>query len=397
MVRRVRVRVGVPVRVGVRVRVRVGGGLVRVGGCGVGVALWLSGWRLWGRHSSRPLSCEVGPPSLWGWMWSMSQVVAGSSQPEGCWQRRSRTSIARRRAPVKRRLWDTAMTRSGPSKTTRSMSASASRGTTSPGAMTVPVANSHSRAKRVFADEDGEQRARSQPAVMGGAGAAGHLDQGVEAALPGRCATGRRVAGRARYSRRSRRCSSVRNSAPPSGSNNARRSTTPSKVVAAEAVRPSCEALTFVFDRWRRRPVAASRRPSGRRRRTAAACTGRRVSLRGRRTPPAVTRSRRGPAGRHDRATGHRRPARRRCGASCATPGPGAPRRRRWAGRSRRRGTAGRPATGSRQKPTGGGDPRPRSAWPGRRRAVTCGVGSPRRRRRGRRRRGRGGRRRAAW
>ena len=37
---------------------------------------------------------------------------------------------------------------------------------------------------------------------------------------------------------------------------------------------------------WRRRPVDASRRPSGRRRRSAAACTGRRVSPRGRRTRP---------------------------------------------------------------------------------------------------------------
>ena len=62
-------------------------------GCGCGAS-----------SASSPLSWEVGPPSLWGWMWSTSQRDAGSSQPDGCWQCRSRTSIARRSAPVKRPL-----------------------------------------------------------------------------------------------------------------------------------------------------------------------------------------------------------------------------------------------------------------------------------------------------
>ena len=48
-------------------------------------------------------------------MWSTSQRSAGSSHPEGCWQCRSRTSIARRRAPVKVRRRDTDSTRAGPS------------------------------------------------------------------------------------------------------------------------------------------------------------------------------------------------------------------------------------------------------------------------------------------
>ena len=43
-------------------------------------------------------------------MWSMSQPVDGVSQPEGCWQWRSRTSIARRNRPVKARAVEAAMT-----------------------------------------------------------------------------------------------------------------------------------------------------------------------------------------------------------------------------------------------------------------------------------------------
>ena len=113
-------------------------------------------------------------------------VGAGSSQPEGCWQWRSRTSTARRRAPVKRRLRDTPMTRSGPSNTTRSMSASDSSGMTRPGASTVPHGQLADLGECPFADQDGDQRSGLEATGLAGAGAGGHLDEGVGAALADR-------------------------------------------------------------------------------------------------------------------------------------------------------------------------------------------------------------------
>lgn len=89
------------------------------------------------------------PDSSRGWMWSMSQPGAGMSQPDGCWQCRSRTWMARRTAPVKRRRWDTSITRDGPSKLTRSMSARVSPASSWPGAMTVLSSSWQMRAANV--------------------------------------------------------------------------------------------------------------------------------------------------------------------------------------------------------------------------------------------------------
>ncbi len=116
-------------------------------GCSVGFRL--SGCRLWVGHGRRPLSWLVGPRWLRGWMWSMSQPGAGMSQPDGCWQCRSRTWMARRTAPVKRRRWDTSITRDGPSKMTRSMSARVSPASSWPGAMTVLSSSWQMRAANV--------------------------------------------------------------------------------------------------------------------------------------------------------------------------------------------------------------------------------------------------------
>ena len=126
-------------------------------------------------------------------MWSTSQRSAGSSHPEGCWQCRSRTSIARRNAPVKVRRRDTEITRSGPSKTIRSMSASDSSGTIWPGATTVPSASSQIRAKLVFAGEDGDQRARSETAGLGRSGSGWPSRRGRRRGVGRRCAPSRRV------------------------------------------------------------------------------------------------------------------------------------------------------------------------------------------------------------
>ena len=84
-------------------------------------------------------SWEVSPPWPCGWMrrcrssWRFVATGGVGSADRGL--------RSPRRAPVNRRLRDTAMTRSGPSKTTRLSSASASRGTIRPGAMTVPLAS----------------------------------------------------------------------------------------------------------------------------------------------------------------------------------------------------------------------------------------------------------------
>ena len=76
------------------------------------------------------------------------------------------------------------MTRSGPSNTTRSMSASDNSGTIWPGASTVPSASSQTRAKDSWPVRmviNG--RGRSPPG--GRAGTGRHLDQGVGTALAG--------------------------------------------------------------------------------------------------------------------------------------------------------------------------------------------------------------------
>ncbi len=64
---------------------------------------WLR-WPLWYGHSSRPFSWVVGPPRAQGWMWSAWQNGAVTSQKGWvhCW---SRTSMARRVAPVNSRVW----------------------------------------------------------------------------------------------------------------------------------------------------------------------------------------------------------------------------------------------------------------------------------------------------
>ena len=64
---------------------------------GGGTASWscLVASRLWGRHSRRPLNWVVLPPLVWATMWSMSHPSTWTSHPDGCWQRRSWTWIAR--------------------------------------------------------------------------------------------------------------------------------------------------------------------------------------------------------------------------------------------------------------------------------------------------------------
>ena len=62
---------------------------------------------------------------------------AGMSQPDGCWQWRSRTSMTRRRAPVKLRRDETEMTVAASSNRTTSIAAVSRCGTRTTGLMTV--------------------------------------------------------------------------------------------------------------------------------------------------------------------------------------------------------------------------------------------------------------------
>ena len=73
---------------------------------------------------------------------STSQWVIGASQPEGCWQCRSRTWIARRSMPRKVRCLDAAMTWSAPSKMNVCTWQRLRWGTIRSGVMTVPEASS---------------------------------------------------------------------------------------------------------------------------------------------------------------------------------------------------------------------------------------------------------------
>ena len=81
-----------------------------------GLAAVEVGFAVVGFDSRLPLASAVIPPSVYARRWSTSQWVIGASQPEGCWQWRSRTWMARRSIPRKVRWGEAAMTLSAPSK-----------------------------------------------------------------------------------------------------------------------------------------------------------------------------------------------------------------------------------------------------------------------------------------
>ncbi len=95
--------------------------------------------------------------------------------------------MARRRAPVKKRRWaPTSSTREGPSNTMRSTSASVRCAAAVPGVSTVPLKSSRmGPTEGLEPDHHREERSGAAPTCGGGAGAGGHLDEGVGAALGG--------------------------------------------------------------------------------------------------------------------------------------------------------------------------------------------------------------------
>ena len=87
---------------------------------------------------------------------------------------------------MKSRAWPTAMTRSGPSNTTRSTVARSRRPATRPGATTVPSASSQTRPVKVSSPTSTVTSGRGRsPSAGRGHGPFGHLDQGVVAPLGG--------------------------------------------------------------------------------------------------------------------------------------------------------------------------------------------------------------------
>jgi hypothetical protein len=81
-------------------------------------------------------------------MWSTWHSGAGRSQV-GCVQRWSRTSIARRVAPVKNRAFSLTSIRGRGENTMRSNSATSSQGTSDPGVRTLPASVAQIRPESV--------------------------------------------------------------------------------------------------------------------------------------------------------------------------------------------------------------------------------------------------------
>ncbi len=173
---------GIPSGGGRGVRARM---VICSGGMGVASWSWRSGCRLWVLHCRRPLNWSVMPPSPQGMMWSMSHSSAGVSQPEGCWQCRSRTWMARRTAPVKLRRRDVPRTVVGPSNRTTSMSAVSRCGRQRGGGQDPSGRRLTELGEGVVTEQDGEQRSGPLRAFRGRCRAGGHLDQCGGAALGG--------------------------------------------------------------------------------------------------------------------------------------------------------------------------------------------------------------------
>ena len=147
-----------------------------------------SGWRyfqrLWKPQPPWPLSWVVSPPLEASWMWSISEalgdLVAAGVEAGAVADLDGPAQGARK----KRRCGPTSSTRERPSNTMRSTSASVRYGAAVPGVSTVRLNSSRiGPQQRLEPDDHGEQRGRAAAVGRGGAGAGGHLDQGVGPAL----------------------------------------------------------------------------------------------------------------------------------------------------------------------------------------------------------------------
>ena len=123
------------------------------------------------------------PPSLRGITWSASQREARTSQPDSCWQWRSRTSTIRRTPPTNVRRWDASTLRLGRSYDDPFDVGVGQVGQELAGGDDDAISELAQPLERFVAEEHGQQRAGPQP-VDGRRGRTHrHLDEGVEAAL----------------------------------------------------------------------------------------------------------------------------------------------------------------------------------------------------------------------
>ena len=130
-------------------------------GRGAASLSWRSAWRLSMAHSSRPSTWLVIPPSTYGTTWSTSHPEAGTSQPDGCRQCRSRAPPppgARRRrsyagaTPTPR--WSVGRTGPSPASPTRSTATAAPVSRPAVGELAQVV-------RPVVADQHREERLRA--------------------------------------------------------------------------------------------------------------------------------------------------------------------------------------------------------------------------------------------